>query len=144
MSNLAEIFLGIIASCLGLLIVTLVVVSIKLYKAFGFLKTDLQKISNDTSHLIHTVNEFVETDLNKISKDASHLIETLTDLSDDLAEKSHSLNLLFKPLSFLTSKFTSDSPSEKKSPKSDTIPLLLKWIGSSASLFKSTKEFIKK
>jgi uncharacterized protein YoxC len=98
----------------------------------------------ETTRLLNSLNEFVRTDLNIISQETSQLISQLNELSSDINNKSHALNFLFKPLNFLNSKLGPDSSDDESTPKQETIPQIIKWIASSAVLFKTTKEFINK
>ena len=75
--------------------------------------------------------------LHRISEETRVLIRKLSDLSSDINEKSRSLDSLFKTLSSFHSDVESDSSGSK------TIRPLMRWIASSAVLFKATKEFIR-
>lgn len=103
------------------------------------MQSDVHNLSTEILHLVHNVNDFVQSDLHMVSQETSHLISKLNDLSSDINNKSHSLNFLFKPFRFLSSKLSSGSDE----PKNVTIPQVVKWIASSVLLFKTTKEFIK-
>ncbi len=138
---LIEVCLVIIAATLVMFVIGVFCIFFKVRQSISILQTDVHHLLNTTTRLVDSLNEFVETDLSTISKETSQLISTISDLSSDINNKSHSLNFLFKPFSFLSSKFGSDSSGESDS-KHSTLPQILKWIASSAILFKTTKEFI--
>jgi len=125
--------------CLVFIALTMLISSIVLIKIFfqmrKSLQSDLHNVFSETTQLLHSLNDFVRSHLNPIAQETENLINQLNDLSNDINDKSHSLNFLFKPFSFLTTKL--------ENSKESTIPQILKWIGSSALLFKATKEFLK-
>lgn len=130
--------------CIALAITLSAVVLIRLFfqvrKSLCLLQIDLHNLFLETTRLSNSLNEFVRADLSILSQETSQLINQLNDLSSDINNKSHSLDFLFKPLSFLNAKL--DSSSDESSPKQDIIPQIMKWIASSAVLFKATKELI--
>ena len=141
-------FTEICLASIALTFIALVVVMARIFSqtqhSIHLFQTDLHALSVETTRLLNTLNEFVQADLHKVSEETQLLISKLNDLSSDINNKSHSLNFLFKPFGFLNSKLGGDSPSDQSTPKRETIPQLLKWIASSALLFKTTREFIKK
>ncbi len=140
-----EICLAIIASALVTLIIILAKVATKTQESIHRVQVDLNRISIETTTLLNNLNEFISHDLSKITDETGALVEKLTDLTSDISDKSHSLNFLFKPFSFLRSKLNSDSPSfGGLSLNRDTIPQLLKWIATSVILIKTTRGFLKK
>lgn len=139
-----EICLGIITVMLIALVVVLLRISFQIQQSIHFLQVDLHNLSIETMRLLNSMNEFVRADLHMISEETTNLITKLNDLSSDINNKSHSLNFLFKPFGFLNSILGSDTSSDESGSKRETIPQILKWIASSAFLFKTTKEFIKK
>lgn len=142
---LLEIALSVIAITLIALVGVLVKISAQTERALSHLGEDVHNLSLEMTNLINTVNEFVESNLHDVSRETTRLVSKLNELSSDITAKSHSLNFLFKPLSFLNSKLDATSSVEEDSGSNrDTIPQILRWIASSASLFKTTKEFIKK
>jgi len=138
-------FVEICLAMMTLALVTLVVIFVKIssatQKSLHLLQKDIQAVSKETTHLINTIHEFVQADLHAVSQDSRQLISELHDLSSDIKNKSYSLNFLFKPLRFLSSKLGVDAPSSASTPHRDTIPHILKWIASSALLFKKIREF---
>jgi uncharacterized protein YoxC len=139
-----EICLAILALAFSVLVFVLLRISSQVQQSIHLLQTDIHALSTETSHLLNTINEFVRVDLHAVSAETRQLISKLNDLSSDVNNKAHSLNFLFKPLSFLSSKLGGDLPAGESPSKSETIPQILKWVASSALLFKTTKEFIKK
>ena len=136
--------------CLAILTATLIALFFILFRIFSqvkqvipVLQKDVHDLSTETILLINALNEFVRTDLHVFSKDTSQLIGNLSDLSSDIKSKSHSLNFLFKPLSFLSSKVGGDLPSGESASKFEAIPEILKWVASTALLFKTSREVIK-
>ena len=138
-----EICLAIITTALVVLVFVLLKISSQIQKSIHFLQTDIHALSKETIDLLNTLNEFVRADLHAVSEETRQLIVKLNDLSSDINNKSHSLNFLFKPLNFLSSKLGADLPPLKSASNRETIPQILKWIASSALLFKTTREFIK-
>jgi uncharacterized protein YoxC len=138
-----EICLAILVLAVIALVLVLLRISSQTQRSIHLLQTDIQALSKETIHLLSSVNEFVRADLRAVSEETRQLIGNLNDLSSDINNKSHSLNFLFKPMSFLSSKLGRDLPSGKSSPDCETIPQVLKWIASSAFLFKTIREFIK-
>ena len=133
----------IIEICLGFIALTILISSIVLIKIFfqmrksaHLLQTDLHHVFSDTTKLVQSLNVFVQSNLTPVAQETENLVNQLNDLCSDINDKSHSLNILFKPLSFLTDKLEGSTHSK--------IPQILKWIESSALLFKKTKEFIHK
>jgi uncharacterized protein YoxC len=118
----------------------LIRIFLQLRQSMQYLQTDLQTVFIETSRLLNSLNKFVQTDLSMISQETSQLINQLSDLSTDINNKSHSLNFLFKPLSNINDKV--DSSLEESSSKQGAFPQIMKWIASSAVLFKATKELI--
>jgi uncharacterized protein YoxC len=141
---LIEICLAIITLTLIILVISLIRLSTQAQRSIQHIRMDVHNLSAEVTHLVNSMNEFVRTDLHDVSKETSHLITKLNDLSSDINNKSHSLNFLFKPLQFLSSKLSSGSPSSEPNSKRETVPQLIKWIVSSIFLYKSTKEIIKK
>ncbi len=137
-----DICLVFIALAIILSAVILVRIFFQVRQSLCLLQIDLHGVFIESTRLLNSLNEFVQTDLSMISQETSQLINQLNDLSADINNKSHSLNFLFKPLSFLNSKV--DSSSDESSPKQDTIPQIMRWVASSALLFKATKELINK
>jgi uncharacterized protein YoxC len=140
---LIEICLAILTAGVIAQVFILLKVSSQAQKSIHLLQTDIHTLSKEMVHLLNTMNEFVRADLHTVSEETCQLISKLTDLSADIGNKSHSLNFLFKPLSFLSSKLGGDLPSDESPSKCETIPQILKWVASSAILFKTTREFIK-
>jgi uncharacterized protein YoxC len=132
-----EISIGIIALTFLILAIILIKFSFQTQRSIQTMQSDVHNLSTEILQLVHNVNDFVQADLHTVSEETSHLISKLTSLSSDVNNKSHSLNFLFKPFHFLTSKLSSDES------KNITIPQVIKWIASSVLLFKTTKEFIK-
>jgi uncharacterized protein YoxC len=127
------------------LAIFLIRISAKVQGSIFQVQTDLNQTLKEVSSLSSSLNEFVKSDLHKISEETGALIGKLTDLTSDINNKSHSLNFLFKPFSFLTSKMNSDSSSSNDfSSKCETIPQILKWIATSIFLIKTTREVVKK
>lgn len=138
-----EVCLAVIAITLVALLIAQIRIAYQLQKSIHLLQADVHTFSVESIRLLISLNEFVRSDLHAVSGETARLMSTLNDLSTDINRKSHSLNFLFQPLSFLSSKLSGSSEPESSSP-SETIPQILKWIASSAFLFKTTKEFIKK
>ncbi len=141
---LTEICLVFISVMLILLVIVLIRIFCRIQQSIRLLQIDLHNVFMETTRLLNSLNEFVRTDLNIISQETSQLISQLNELSSDINNKSHALNFLFKPLNFLNSKLGPDSSDDESTPKQETIPQIIKWIASSAVLFKTTKEFINK
>ena len=139
---LTQICMVVITVMLIALVVVLIRIFFQMQQSIRLLQTDLHNLFGETTGLAKSLNAFVQTDLNMISQETSQLISNLNDLSADINNKSHSLNFLFKPLSFLNSKLGPDSSDDESTPKQETIPQIVKWIASSAVLFKTTKELI--
>jgi len=136
----ANICLILIATAMALSAAMLIKIFLQVRQSISILQIDLHNVSLETSRLLNSLSEFVQTDLSMISQETSQLINQLSDLSADINHKSHSLNFLFKPLSNLNDKM--DSSEEEPSSKQDALPQIMKWIASSAVLFKATKELI--
>lgn len=138
-----EICLAIIALALVALIFTLLKISSQVQKSISLIQTDIQVVSKETVRLLNTMNEFVQADLHEVSEETRQLIGQLKDLSSDIKNKSYSLNVLFKPLSFLSSKLGEGPSLDESASNPKIIPQILKWITSSALLFNKIKEFKK-
>lgn len=138
----AEICLAIIAVMLIGLAIILIKISSQFQESIRFLQTDIHRLSTEISGLLSSLTHFIQKDLHGTSTEITHLVQKLTDISSDINEKSHSLNFLFKPLNFMSSKMDPSKNSFVR--KCESIPHLMKWIVSSAQLFKSTREFIKR
>ena len=138
-----EICLAVIALAFVLLVVALTRLSSQLQRAVYLLQSDAHALSTEATQLLIRLNEFVSTDLREASQETQLLISKLNGLASDIDQKSHSLNFLFKPLNFIQSKFRSASAEEAPTPQKKPLPQIIKWIASSAILFKSTKELIK-
>lgn len=134
-----EISVAVIALTFVTLAIVLIKFSFQAQRSIQVMQSDVHNLSTEILHLVHNVNDFVQSDLHTVSEETSHLISKLNSLSSDINNKSHSLNFLFKPFRFLSSKLSSGSDE----PKNVTIPQVVKWIASSVLLFKTTKEFIK-
>ena len=132
---ITEICLVFIALAMLITSIALIKIFFEVRKSIHLLQTDLHHTFSETTQLLHNLNDFVRSHLNPIAQETENLINQLNDLSSDINDKSHSLNFLFKPFSFLTTKLET---------KQSKIPQILQWIGSSALLFKATKEFINK
>ena len=138
-----EACLAVIAISLIAVLIAMITIACRAQKSMHLLQVDVHKFSVEAMQVLNSLNEFIRSDLHTISGETTRLISTLNHLSADIDHKSHSLNFLFKPLSFLSSKFSGSSKPESSS-QGETIPQILKWIASSAFLFNTTKEFIKK
>ncbi len=138
-----EICLAILTAAFIVLAFVILRIVLRARRSIHLLQADIQALSKETIYLLNTINEFVQVDLHTVSEETCQLISKLNDLSSDINSKSHSLNFLFKPLSFLNSKVDGDSPEGESPSKCETIPQILKWVVSSALLFKTTREFIK-
>jgi uncharacterized protein YoxC len=138
-----EICLAVITLSLIALAIILTRISFQIQRSIYLLQTDIQRLSVEASHLITDLKVFVNADLPTITEETKLLIHKLNDLSSNINAKSHSLNFLFKPLEFLNSKLTAGSSSDEPEPQKQALPQILRWIASSASLFKTTKEFVK-
>lgn len=130
--------------CLAILTAALVALVFVIWRLFSQAQKSIHLLQTDIHRLLNTMNDFVRDDLHAVSKETRQVIRNLNDLSADINNKSHSLNFLFKPLSFLSSKLGGDLTSEESPSNCETIPQALKWIASSALLFKTIKEFIKR
>lgn len=139
-----EICLGAITALLSILVIALVAALYQAKQSLTLMQTRFYALSHEMTSFSRSIHQFVYTDLRPISKEASQLLGKLTALSSDIHEKSHSLNFLFQPLGFLTNKLNLDSSSEEPDQKKETLPQILKWAISSAILFKTTKEFMKR
>ena len=140
---IVEVCLMIIAATLVISAIVLIVMFLQVKRSVRLVQTDLHQMIAETTRLASSLNKFVEIDLAAVSQETTQLITELRDFSSDINNKSHSLNFLFKPLSFLSNKFGSDLSSDESPTKEGALPEILKWIASSAILFKTTKEFMK-
>lgn len=138
---LIQICLAIITAALVALIVLLIKLSMQMQNAVRQIQTDLNRVSAEVTSLSSSLNEFVKSDLHQVSEKTSTLIEGLAHLVSQVDGKSNFLSLLFKSFGFLSSKMSSSS--ESLSSKCEAIPQIMKWIASSVSLIKSTKELVK-
>ena len=139
---ITDICLVCIAVAMVLSAIVLVIMFFQVKRSLRLVQTDLHDLIIETTRLARSLNRFVEVDLATVSEETTQLISELRDLSSDINNKSHSLNFLFKPLSFLSNKLGSNLSSDE-SPTTSALPQILKWIASSAILFKTTKEFLK-
>lgn len=131
-----EICLIVIALTMLISSIVLIQIFFKMRKSARLLQTDLHHTLSETTKLMQSMNHFVQSHLTPVAQETENLVNQISDLCSDINDKSHSLNILFKPLSFLTNKLEGSTQSK--------IPQILKWIRSSALLFKATKEFINK
>lgn len=139
-----NIFLGIIIALLVLLIVVLTKFSKNVDLSIKKVQTDLDQVSTEASRLSSSLKEFVQSDLHKIAEDTSGLIGKLTDLTSDVMNKSRSLNCLFKPLGFLSSKMNAEASEDKSASNTHAIPQLLNWIATGLFIIKKTRELTRK
>lgn len=139
---LSEICLVIISVALIMLIAVLVRVFFQIKQSASAIQRDLQNLSTEALSLLNNINEFVCSDLDTVACEARLLISNLNTTTADINQKISSLNFLFKPLSDLNSKLTTDSENESES-QHEQVPKPIKWIASSAYLFKTIKELIK-
>jgi uncharacterized protein YoxC len=133
-----EISVVVIALTFLALAIYLIKLTSQAQRSIQLMQMDVQNMAIELLRLVQNANQFISTDLHSVSEETTQLIHKLTDLSSDINNKSHSLNFLFKPFSFLTSKLSGDSSSDKNV----SIPQLLKWIASGVLLIKATKGFI--
>lgn len=133
-----EISVAVIALTFLALAIYLIKLSSQAQRSIQLIQLDVQNMTIELLRLVQNANQFISTDLHSVSEETAQLIHKLTDLSSDINNKSHSLNFLFKPFSFLTSKLSGDSSSDSNI----SIPQLLKWIASGVLLLKTTKGFI--
>lgn len=138
---LLEICLTILAIAATALAFALIRAVSQVRQSIRLIQEDIHALSQEMIQLFNTANEFVQSDLHAFSEETCQLVRKLNDLSSDIDDKSRSLNFLFKPLRFLSSKFDRDLSGSKS--HCETIPQILKWIASSALLFKITKEFVR-
>lgn len=138
-----EISVAVIAIAVVALVIALIMSSYRMRKLISMLQTDVHHLSQEAMQLLKSMDEFVRSDLHGISGEVTGLVETLTDLSSDVKQKSQSLNFLFKPMSFLSSRLSATSLNEGQSSGNTTIPQVFKWVASTALLIKKTQEFIK-
>ncbi len=139
---LSEICLGIIAVALIMLIAVLVRVFFQIKQSASVIQRDLQNLSTEALSLLNNINEFVQSDLQIVTHETRHLISNLNTTTSSINDKISSFDFFFKPLSALNSKLTTDSTHESE-PQPEPIPGAIKWIASSAYLFKTIKELIK-
>ena len=135
--------LGVIALSLVALVIVFIRISSQTHQSIQLLQADIHRLSIEMMDLLNALNEFVRADLHNVSKETSQLISKLNELSADVNDKSHSLNFLFKPFRFLNDKLGAASSSDEPPSPSNTIPQTIKWVGSSMSLIKTIKEFLK-
>lgn len=140
---LIEVCLSIITIMLVILVFIAIRMFFQIRKSVNLLQSDFHDLSIEMTRLVTSMNEFVQADLHTISEGATHLISKLDSLSADIKSKSRSLSFLFQPFAFLNSKLSSDSSNDESTPHQQAIPQILKWVVSSAFLFKKTREFIK-
>ncbi|HEY5235431.1 MAG TPA: DUF948 domain-containing protein [Rhabdochlamydiaceae bacterium] len=140
---IVEVCLIIIAAALVISAIVLIIMLLQVKRSVRLVQTDLHHMIVETTRLASSLNRFVEIDLATVSQETTQLISELRNFCSDINNKSHSLNFLFKPLSFLSNKFGSDLSSDESPTKEGALPQILKWIVSSAILFKTTKEFMK-
>jgi uncharacterized protein YoxC len=141
---IVEVCAIIIAAMLVLSATVLIIMFFQIKRSIRLVQTDLHHLIVESTRLASSLNQFVEVDLASITTETTQLIGELRDFSSDINNKSHSLNFLFKPLSFLSNKLGSDlSSDESPTTKTGVLPQIFKWIASSAILFKTTKEFMK-
>lgn len=133
-----EISVAVIALTFLALAIYLIRLTSQAQRSIQLIQLDVQNMTIELLRLVQSANQFISTDLHSVSEETTQLIHKLTDLSSDINNKSHSLNFLFKPFSFLTSKLSGDSSSDTNV----SIPQLLKWIASGVLLIKATKGFI--
>lgn len=133
-----EISIAVIALTFLALAIYLIRLTSQAQRSIQLMQLDVQNMTIELLRLVQNANQFITTDLHNVSEETTQFINKLTDLSSDINNKSHSLNFLFKPFSFLTSKLSGDSSSDK----TVSIPELLKWIASGVLLIKATKGFI--
>lgn len=136
-----EICLAIITVSLVVLVIVLIRIASHVQRSVLQVQIDLSQVSVEVCRFSNSLNAFVRGDLHQVSQETGALVGKLRDLTSDIYDKSRSLNFLFKPFSFLTSKMGSDLPS---SSKCEVIPQLLKWIATSIFLIKTTREVVKK
>ena len=103
-----EVCLIIIAATLVLSAIVLIVMFFQVKRSIGLVQTDLHHLIVESTRLATSFHRFIEVDLASISTETTQLISELRDFSSDINNKSHSLNFLFKPLSFLSNKLGSD------------------------------------
>lgn len=139
----SAICLGVIALALTSLVIVLIKISSQTHKSIQLLQTDTHRLSIEMTELAKSINEFVRADLHQVSQETSQLMSRLNEISTDINNKSHSLNFLFKPFRFLSDKLGATTSSDESPPPSNTIPQTIKWVGSSMSLIKTIKEFLK-
>lgn len=145
-----EVCLGLITFMIAVIMSIMVMIVLVLKKNAGLVQesfkkvqSDLDKVAAEATQLSASLKDFVNSDLRKMTDETSSLIGQITDLTSDVSQKSRSLNFLFKPLSSLSSKMTSDD-SDDYSPRSGAIPRVLKWLSTGLFLIKTTKELAKK
>jgi|GEM_PF-1509161 uncharacterized protein YoxC len=140
----SEVCLIVIAFMSVVVAIVLLKIAFQVHRCLQYLQADLHNLSVEVTDLAKTVSDFIRSDLHPISEETNQLIKKLNDISSDINNKPNSLGLLLKPLEFIKNKLGFGSSSEESSSMHKTVPRLLKWILSTAFLFKTTREFIKK
>jgi uncharacterized protein YoxC len=131
------------AVSLAIMVVILFKISSEMRKSAHLLQTDIHLLSSEMLRVLKSIDEFVRSDLHQVSQETTRLASQLNELSADINDKSHSLNCLFRPFRFLSDKLGKDSSSDESESPITTIPETIKWVGSSMSLIKTIKEFLK-
>jgi uncharacterized protein YoxC len=119
-----EICLVVIAIGIIGLVAIAVKISSETRKSIDLLQADLQKLAVETHRLLSSLNEFVQGDLHNISQETALLVNKFNNIT---SSDSHSI---FSRFNFFKQ-------------NNETIPMLIKWVGSGIHLIKTTKEFIK-
>jgi len=112
-----EISLSLMAAALVLLVVILIRVSYRAEKTVRLLHGQVQEFSAEAFKLLHNLDTFIRSDLHNASEETTALMKKINQLK--------LLNLI---------------GSNDSSSKSETIPLIIKWIASSVHILQITRE----
>lgn len=124
-----------IAMLLLLLVLFLIGTISKINKSVTLLQKELLRASEETTQLLSNLNRIVQDDVHRLSVESTNLISKISDLTEDVKEKSESLNPLFHPLQVIGEKV-------EASPRKKTFPEFFKWLALSVTLFRTTRRFI--
>lgn len=137
-----QICLAIITTAAVILTALLVRLCLQTQKTIRQIQLDLDRVSAETSRLSKSISEFVSSDLHQLSEKSCGFIDELTQC---IGEKPPILRLLSDSLRLLSPKKDAHGSSYKNfSSQCEAIPQILKWIVTSVSLIKKTREYVKR
>lgn len=127
-----EVCVAVIAVTLVVLVVMLVRTGIEMRGAAKEFQEDVKRLCVEVTILSSTLNRFIREDLHPLSEETGELMANLNEFSEEVRRRMNGrgwLNLAVNSLRL-------GPDSEESETKCETIPQIVKWIGTSVNLIK--------